>query len=147
MTDPAELLQATFCLVDGIDPRLGLGIASLEGILEWLEPRVNAQHTCMFCISFLTPNWQVPGFPKRNWGLERLDVPVPSLGMPLLATVPPLASELEELSEMSFMLTAAANSPVGVFVVLGVEEDRRTSRNQSRRVEVKRWVLSDWGMG
>lgn len=37
----------------------------------------------------------------------RGDIPVPSLGIPLLATVPPLTSVLEELSEMSFMLTAA----------------------------------------
>lgn len=52
MTDLAELLQTTFCLVDGIDPRLGFGIAPLESVLERLEPGVNAQDTCIFCISF-----------------------------------------------------------------------------------------------
>lgn len=51
MTDPAELLQTALCLVDGIDPGLGLGIAALEGILERLEPGINAQDTCASSVS------------------------------------------------------------------------------------------------
>ena len=67
MTNPAELLQTTFCLVDGIDPRLGLGIASLESILERLEPGVNAQDTC---ISVSASGTKLAGtwIPTRNWG-------------------------------------------------------------------------------
>lgn len=52
VTNLAELVQTTFCLVDLLDPILGLGITPLEGILERLKPGVNAQDTCILCISF-----------------------------------------------------------------------------------------------
>ena len=53
---------------------------------------------------------------------------MPSLGIPLLATVPPpLASELEELSEMSFMLATI----VKVCLVFRCKREQKHAQNQS----------------
>ena len=45
-THPRELFHAALCLVDGLDPFLGLGEAALERVLERLEIAVELDDAC-----------------------------------------------------------------------------------------------------
>lgn len=40
-----ELIQAAFRLLDGLDPVLGLGVSSLQGILEGTQPWIDLKDT------------------------------------------------------------------------------------------------------
>lgn len=47
----AELVQTTLCLVDSLDPVLGLGVASLQCVLEGRQPGVELYDSCSESVS------------------------------------------------------------------------------------------------
>lgn len=47
-TNPAELFETTFSIIDLLDPILGVSESSLEGVLERFEPGVEFEDTCSY---------------------------------------------------------------------------------------------------
>lgn len=45
-TDPTELLETTFRVIDFLDPVLGVSESSLEGVFERFEPGIELEDTC-----------------------------------------------------------------------------------------------------
>lgn len=41
----AEFVQTTFRVVNGLDPLLGLGVSSLQSVLERGQPRIDLENT------------------------------------------------------------------------------------------------------
>jgi len=69
VTDFAEFVQASFGVVDLLDPLLGFAEATLQTIRERLQPWIHLQNTCAKVRGFLH-------------GVSVCHAPVPSLGMP-----------------------------------------------------------------
>lgn len=90
-THLAELVQPALLLIDGLDPFLGLGVASLESVLEGRQPGVELEHSCGRVSQSVVDS---------RLSLSGCNEPVPSLGMSSSATLPPATNVFDEFTAM-----------------------------------------------